>query len=137
MVSQIKNSKGRYAALCILQIGNYAASPLTIAWLAGNTPSPGKRALVIGFNGWGNLAGVIGSQLFRPQFSPQYKIPFYACLGIIIFAIVGYAANRQLLIQVNKRRAAKVAAMTPQELDAELTDDVRVGDKKYTFVYTT
>jgi hypothetical protein len=30
MVCLIKSPKGRYAALCILQIGNYTASPLTI-----------------------------------------------------------------------------------------------------------
>lgn len=28
---------------------------------------PGKRSLVLGVNGWGNLAGVIGSQLYRPE----------------------------------------------------------------------
>jgi hypothetical protein len=45
----------------VLQIGSYTAPPLTVAWLAQNTPSPGKRAIILGFNGWGNLAGVIGS----------------------------------------------------------------------------
>jgi hypothetical protein len=93
--------------------------------------------LIIGFNGWGNLAGVIGSQLFRPQYAPVYRTPFYVCLGIIAFAILGYAFNRQLLIIVNKRRAAILANMTPEQLHDELTDDVRVGDKKYTFVFNT
>jgi NhaP-type Na+/H+ or K+/H+ antiporter len=31
MVGQIKGSGGRYAALCILQIGSYTASPLTVS----------------------------------------------------------------------------------------------------------
>jgi len=133
MVSNIKSSQARYAALCILQIGSYSAPPLTLAWLANNTPAPGKRALVLGLNGWGNLAGVIGSQLFRPSYAPQYHVPFLACLGINIFSIVGYSGYKLLLMHVNRRRARKVAAMTPEEVARELTDDVRLGDKKYTF----
>jgi hypothetical protein len=61
MVANIESAKARYGALCILQIGAYSAPPLTTAWLANNTPAPGKRTLILGLNGWGNLAGVIGS----------------------------------------------------------------------------
>lgn len=33
----------RYGALCVLLSGSFIASPLTVAWLANNTPEPGKR----------------------------------------------------------------------------------------------
>ena len=62
----------KYAGLCILLFGSYVSAPLTVAWLSGNTPEPGKRALVLGVNGFGNLAGVIGAQLFRESYAPEY-----------------------------------------------------------------
>lgn len=69
LTCQLTSNSGRYAALCILQIGSYTASPLTITWLAGNTPVPGKRAMVLGLNGFGNLAGVIGTVSLRVRLS--------------------------------------------------------------------
>jgi hypothetical protein len=35
----------------------------------------------------------------------------------------------------NKRKAKKVAAMTPEEIEDENSNDVRYADAKYTFVY--
>jgi hypothetical protein len=137
LVNELPSNQGKYAALCILQIGSYTAPPLTVAWLSQNTPSPGKRALIMGFNGWGNLAGVIGSQLFRAQYAPAYRLPFFVCLGVNIFAFIAYLAYRYLLLFANRRRAAKVARMSPEEIQEELTDEKRLGDKKYTFRYTT
>jgi hypothetical protein len=103
--------------------------------LAGNTPAPGKRSLVLGFNGWGNLAGVIGSQLFRPSYAPRYLPAFYASLGIVIVALFGYASYRFTLKYVNKKRAKIIAGWTEEQIETEKTDDVRYADKKLTFVY--
>jgi hypothetical protein len=89
----------------------------------------------LGFNGWGNLAGVIGSQLFRPSYAPRYLPAFYASLGIIIVAWIGYASYRLTLKVVNRRRAKILAGWTEEQIEMEKTDDVRYADKKYTFVY--
>jgi hypothetical protein len=43
----------RYCSLCVLMGGTFVASPLTVAWLAGNTPETGKRSVMLGINGWG------------------------------------------------------------------------------------
>jgi hypothetical protein len=40
------------------------------------------------------------------------------------------------MIYYNKKRAAIIADWTPEEIEDENTNDVRLGDKKYTFVYT-
>ncbi|KAF7715437.1 MFS-type transporter [Penicillium ucsense] len=135
MTITIENNHGRYIALCVLLIGSYATSPLTMAWLSGNTPEPGKRSLVLGVNGFGNLAGVIGSQIFRSKYAPRYLVPFYATLGFISFALVGYIAYRIMLKRVNVYRARKIATWTLADIQAERMDNKRLGDKKYTFVY--
>lgn len=54
-----------------------------------------------------------------------------------IFAWITYAAYRLVLLRVNRWRQRKVVSMTPEEIDEENNSDVRVGDKKRTFQYTT
>jgi hypothetical protein len=34
----VEAAKAKYAGLCILLFGCYVSAPLTVAWLAGNTP---------------------------------------------------------------------------------------------------
>ncbi|KAL5119391.1 hypothetical protein ACEQ8H_002660 [Pleosporales sp. CAS-2024a] len=130
-----KSNRARYAGLCILLFGSYIAAPLTMAWLSGNTPSPGKRSLVLGVNGFGNAAGVIGAQLYRKRFAPEYRVPFYATLGFVAAALLGYAAYRWTLQSVNARRTARLADMTPEQVDAERRLDTRYADRKMTFLY--
>jgi hypothetical protein len=131
----VTHNGAKYAGLCILLFGSYISAPLTVVWLSGNTPEPGMRALVLGVNGFGNFAGVIGSQLYQAKYAPSYKLPFYATLGFIIAAILGYASYRFTLAAVNKRRRRKLQNMTPQEIEYERISDERYSDKKLTFTY--
>jgi hypothetical protein len=125
----------QYFGLCILLFGSYIAAPLTIAWLSGNTPEPGKRSLILGVNGFGNLAGVIGSQLYRKRYAPRYLLPFYITLGFVATALAGYIAYRFTLKAVNKRKQAILADMSIEEVHAERADDTRYADRKWTFTY--
>lgn len=96
---------------------------------------PGKRSLVLGVNGWGNLAGVIGSELYRANYAPRYLLPFYVTLGFVAVALLGYLAYRFTLEAVNKRRLGKLAGMSEADVDRERTDNTRYADRKWTFVY--
>lgn len=140
----------KYAGLCILLSGSYVPSPLTAAWLSGNTPgeSPtiytenpltctdvGKRTLVLGVNGFGNLAGVIGGQLYKHKYAPHYRLPFYLTLGFVATALLGYTAYRFTLQAVNTRRKGIFASKNAAEIEAERVDDTRYADRKWTFTY--
>ncbi|KAH6880502.1 major facilitator superfamily domain-containing protein [Thelonectria olida] len=126
---------GKYIGLCILLGGVYVSAPLTVAWLSGNTPEPGKRSLVLGVNGFGNLGGVVGAQLYRSKFAPDYRLPFYVTLGCLVVAFFGYLTYRFLLVAVNKRKQSVLAHMTDEEIENERVDDTRYADKKVTFIY--
>ncbi len=78
---------------------------------------------------------MIGSQLFRKSYAPKYLVPFYATLGFIAVALVGYLAYRYTLGAVNKRRQTKVDRMTPEEVASEKISDKRYADRKITFIY--
>lgn len=125
----------RYVGLCILLSGVYVSAPLTVAWLSGNTPEPGKRSLVLGVNGFGNLGGVVGAQLYRARFAPGYKVPFYATLGCLVVAFFGYLTYRGLLAKVNQRKRAVLASMSEEEIENERVDGTRYADRKVTFIY--
>jgi hypothetical protein len=40
-----ESAKAKYAGLCILLFGCYVSAPLTVAWLAGNTPGRLKSSI--------------------------------------------------------------------------------------------
>jgi hypothetical protein len=130
-----RTSRIQYAGLCILLFGSYVAAPLTIAWLSGNTPEPGKRSLILGVNGFGNFAGVIGSQLYKKRYAPRYLLPFFVTLGFVAAALAGYIAYRFTLKAVNKRKQDMLTGMSIEEIDAERVDDTRYADRKFTFMY--
>lgn len=110
----------RYISLNILISGAYIASPLTVAWISGNTPSPGKRALMLGINGWGNLAGVISAFLFRPKFADSgYIVPFFWTLVAVALAAAGYVIFLRNLTRENARRSAVVNEWDTEEREAE------------------
>jgi hypothetical protein len=151
----VSSNGGKYTGLCILLFGSYTSAPLLIAWLSGNTPGkssalpalrsiytkaeshaePGKRSLVIGVNGCGNLAGVIGAQLYKKRYSPRFLVPFYVTLGFVIFSMVGFLSYRFVLRAVNRDKARKVRGWTDEQIENERTSSERYADKKYIFVY--
>ena len=110
----------RYLALNVLLSGTYVASPLTVAWISGNTPSPGKRALLLGINGWGNLAGVISAALFKPKYAEDgYIIPFWWTLLCVICSVIGYLLFFRRLKMENEMRAKMLLNWSEDDIEAE------------------
>ena len=72
-----------------------------------------------------------------PKYAPTYAFPFKVSLALCCFAWVCYVGYWYALIRINKWRRDKVASMTQEEIEAENRSDKRVGDKKWTFQYTT
>ncbi len=113
----------RYLSLNVLISGAYIASPLTVAWISGNTPSPGKRALMLGINGWGNLAGVISAMLFSPQYADTgYIVPFFWTLLSVAAAAGGYVLLLRNLTAENARRRAVVHEWDVEERENERSE---------------
>jgi MFS family permease len=119
----------RYVSLCVLLSGSFIASPLTVAWLTNNTPEPGKRAILLGINGWGNLAGVFSALLFTPEDEKDgYVRPFFATLVCVGLAFAGFALFRIRLIRENDQRDKIVSEWSEEERQREdLMGDVEVS----------
>ncbi|KAF2261738.1 MFS general substrate transporter [Lojkania enalia] len=110
----------RYIALNVLLSGTFIASPLTVAWISGNTPLPGKRALMLGINGWGNLAGILSAMLFRPKYAASgYIIPFWWTLACVGAASAGYVLLLRNLMKENERRREILGKWDAEEVEKE------------------
>ncbi|KAM7185714.1 MFS general substrate transporter [Rhypophila sp. PSN 637] len=135
LVLTVPTNRGKYVALCVLLFGSYVPPLLTAAWLSGNTPAPGKRAIVLGVMGLGNLAGAIGSGIYRKEYAPGYRTPLFVTLGFVSAALLGYVSYRETLKAVNRKRADVRRAKTAAECEAEERNVERYADGKWTFVY--
>ncbi|KAH7135074.1 major facilitator superfamily domain-containing protein [Dendryphion nanum] len=126
LVVSLPTSKGwaipRYLALNLLLSGTFIASPLTVAWISGNTPSPGKRALLLGINGWGNLAGVISAFLFKPKYAESgYIVPFWWTLVSVFVAAAGYIVFWRKLKAENDTRSRLLKSWNIEDIERERT----------------
>lgn len=111
-----------YLSLCILLSGSFVPSPLTVTWLTGNTPDPGKRAIVLGINGYGNFAGVLSALIFDPKWRDQgYRVSFLITLLCVTSSFLGFASLRTCLLKINIARAKLAAAWSvdDEELGAD------------------
>jgi len=109
----------RYISLCLLLSGTFVPSPLIVAWLANNTPSPGKRALVLGINGWGNFAGVLSALLFKSTYGPTYAVPFAVTVAAVGVAAAGFAGVWRQLRAENAWREGVVRGWDDDDVAAE------------------
>lgn len=126
LVVILPTSKGwavpRYLALNVLLSGTFIASPLTVAWISGNTPSPGKRALLLGINGWGNMAGVLSAFLFKPKYAESgYIVPFWWTLLSVLIAAVGYIIFWRKLKSENANRSRLLKSWNAEDVELERT----------------
>jgi len=125
----------RYIALNVLLSGTFIASPLTVAWISGNTPSPGKRALLLGINGWGNLAGVISAMIFRPKYAKSgYLVPFWWTLGCVSLAALGYVLLWRNLRAENAKRRDILSKWDDEEIEREKADGRGPLEQNYRIV---
>jgi hypothetical protein len=125
----------RYVCLTVLVSGCYIASPLTVAWISGNTPSPGKRALLLGINGWGNLAGVISAMLFDPKYATSgYIVPFWWTLACIALAAMAYILLLKGIVVENEKRRKVLDGWDEEDLEREKTEGKGAPVQQYVWV---
>lgn len=97
---------------------------------------PGKRAVILGINGWGNLAGVLSSLLYAPEYGPDYQTPFVVTLLLVAVSFVGYWGFRRALVKENERRATMMKGWTEEEEEKErVGGNGRRGDERWGVQY--
>lgn len=91
--------------------------------------------LELTFIRWGNLNGVVSSNIYRQKDSPLYRPGHGTVLGYLVLFLLGGSIVTTLGLRgENKKRAegkrdARLAGLSPKEIEM-------LGDKRPDFVYT-
>lgn len=130
------NPKLSYAATFLGALGIYPCISNTITWVSNNVEGVYKRGVTIGIViGWGNLNGVMSSNVYRTVDAPHYRLGHGVVLGYLtVFVFGGSVAKELYLWRENKRRRqGKLDHLREGRTEEEIE---RLGDVRPGFYYT-
>ncbi|EGO00930.1 hypothetical protein SERLA73DRAFT_50208 [Serpula lacrymans var. lacrymans S7.3] len=95
---------GRYFSLFLMTIG-YCGYSMTLVWVSNAVPRPpAKRSAAMGLvNGFGNLGNLMGSYIWKSNWSPEYHPSMIIALSGLAFASCLNFVIRCMLIRENKQ----------------------------------
>lgn len=126
----------KFAALFLVSLGGYAATPLPLAWLANNLAGHWKRALGSGLQVTvGNVAGIIAANIFVQTDAPAYRTGYAIALAMMWLGASAATAMCAWMARENHRRDRRAAeGVLPRHGDAE--DEGNRGDDDERFRFT-
>ncbi|CAF9935226.1 hypothetical protein IMSHALPRED_010149 [Imshaugia aleurites] len=131
-----KSAGVSYAGTMLAALGIYPCVANTIVWTSNNTEGVYKRGITLGFViGWGNLNGVVSSNIYQAKDAPLYRQGHGIVLGYLtIFLLGGSVLQYSLLKKENsKRRAGERDVWAEGKSEKELE---ALGDGRPDFLYT-
>ncbi|KAL8912976.1 MAG: hypothetical protein Q9172_007383 [Xanthocarpia lactea] len=131
-----KQPSVQYAGTFLGALGIYPCIANTITWVSNNTEGVYKRGVTLGFViGWGNLNGVVSSNIYRAKDKPTYYVGHGVVFSYLLLFLTGGSSLMYVLLRQEntKRRAGKrdhlVEGKSEKEVDA-------LGDIRPKFIYT-
>lgn len=125
----------KYAGTFLGALGIYPCISNTITWCANNTEGVYKRGVTLGFViGWGNLNGIVSSNIYRSEDSPNYRPGHGVVFAYLtLFLLGGSIFTHFALIAENKKRERGerdqwIAGKSESEIEL-------LGDKRPDFLY--
>ncbi|RVX72247.1 hypothetical protein B0A52_04451 [Exophiala mesophila] len=126
----------QYAGTFLGAMGIYPCISNTISWTANNVEGVYKRGISLGFViGWGNLNGIVASNIYRAEDKPRFKPGHAVVLAYLTVFLFGGSILQHVLLRGEnaKRRAGKRDVW----VEGKTADDIdRLGDKRPDFLYT-
>ncbi|CAI2180160.1 5585_t:CDS:10 [Funneliformis geosporum] len=123
----------KYIGACVVGIGAGPSLVTTITWLTNNVAGNGKRsvatAMLIAF---GNVGGIIGSQIYRPNDAPLYLIGHLKSAIFLIVLICFTIVQYYYLKKLNKKKQVDPQSFLEGKSEKEIGD---MGDKHPDFIY--
>lgn len=126
----------RYAGVFLAAMGIYPCVSNTIAWCSNNTEGVYKRGVTLGVViGWGNLNGIVASNVYRGGDAPQFYPGHGVMLGYLVVCLFGGSLIQYLLLIVENRKRKQgkrdhwIEGLSPEQL-------AQRGDERPDFIYT-
>ncbi|QSZ29145.1 hypothetical protein DSL72_003656 [Monilinia vaccinii-corymbosi] len=124
----------KYAATFLAASGIYPCVANTISWISNNVEGSYKRGLVLGFMiGWGNLTGVISSNIYFDK--PRFITGHATVIAFLVICLLGGSILLYLLLKrENSKRIRGERDVWVQGLNE--SEKTALGDQRPDFLYT-
>ncbi|KAL4069391.1 MFS general substrate transporter [Scleroderma citrinum] len=100
-----RNVKLSYFAVYLAACGIYPSVANTVAWIANNVEGSSKRSVTLAMVvSWGNIQGVVSSNVYRANQTPWYPLGHGLVLMYVTFAFIGSVTLWYILKRENVRR---------------------------------
>lgn len=126
----------QYAGTFLGAMGIYPCISNTITWTSNNVEGVYKRGVTLGIViGWGNLNGVVSSNIYRTVDRPRYLVGHGVVMGyLVVFLLGGSLLQYGLLRRENGRRRGGerdvwVEGRTEEEIE-------RMGDRRFVSLFS-
>jgi len=131
-----KHAGVQYAGTFLGALGIYPCIANTISWVSNNTEGVYKRGVALGFViGWGNLNGVVSSNIYRARDKPRYKPGHAVVLGYLILFLLGGSVVQHLALR--KENAERRSGKRDGWVEGKDRREVELlGDRRPDFTYT-
>ncbi len=128
-----------YAGTFLGAIGIYPCISNTITWVSNNVEGVYKRGVSLGtVIAWGNLNGVMSSNIYRTQDAPWYRLGHSVVLGYLTIGLLGGSVANLVFLQIGNQRRDR---LRQDERDGKLSglseeDQHHLADFHPDFRYT-
>jgi MFS family permease len=121
----------QYAGTFLGALGIYPCIANTITWVSNNTEGVYKRGVTLGFViGWGNLNGVVSSNIYRAKDKPTYRPGHGVVMAYLVLFLLGGSVLQYVLLRRENTRRLKgkrdewIEGKTEKEIEG-------LGDRRY------
>lgn len=99
------NVRVRYMAVFFVTTGCYIVQPVAIVWFANNLSGHYKRAIGLAIQvGFGNIGGIIASNIFNRDAAPRYIVGYSVSLGMMVLCGIASTIFAAGLVVENRLR---------------------------------
>ncbi|KAH9880271.1 hypothetical protein IAQ61_000560 [Plenodomus lingam] len=138
MLLATTNVRVQYAGTFLGAAGIYPTVSNTLTWASNNVEGSLKRGVMVGVVvGWGNLNGVVSSNIYNPAERPHYRTGHGIVLAYMFLFLFGgtvfmhFALKRENRLRKEGKRDHLLVGKTQEEIIEDL------GDMRPNFFYTT
>jgi MFS family permease len=128
MLVASRNAKVSYAGTFLAAVGIYPCIANTITWVSNNVEGVYKRGVSLGtVIAWGNLNGVMSSNIYRQVDAPWYTLGHAVLLGYLAVCLLGGSIANYIFLSIGNRRRD----VGGEELRSKLLDGLTEEERRH------
>lgn len=124
MLVATRNPHVAYAGTFLGAIGIYPCISNTITWVSNNVEGVYKRGVSLGtVIAWGNLNGVMSSNIYRTQDAPWYRLGHSVVLGYLALGLLGGSVANYVFLAIGNKRRERVGSEEREGMLSGLSEE--------------